>query len=67
MGYKRKSHRAVGSISSETIEALSQLELNRPTRSSSWVQISANSGAPGSSSTIQIRGVSTNGDSRPLF
>ena len=65
---KKEVTGAVGSISSETIEALKPTRIEQALQGQvAGVQISANSGAPGSSSTIQIRGVSTNGDSRPLI
>ena len=65
---KKEITGSVAVVSSETIEAL------KPSRSEQALQgqmagvnITSQSGSPGSASTISIRGVSTNGDSRPLI
>jgi TonB-linked SusC/RagA family outer membrane protein len=59
---------AVAVVSSETIENLKPTRIEQALQGQvAGVQISSQSGSPGSASTISIRGVSTNGDSRPLI
>jgi len=65
---KKEVTGAVGIVSSETIEVLKPTRIEQALQGQvAGVQISSNSGSPGSGSTISIRGVSTNGDSRPLI
>lgn len=65
---KKEVTGAVGVVSSETIEVLKPTRIEQALQGQvAGVQISSNSGSPGSASTISIRGVSTNGDSRPLI
>ncbi|MBT8266841.1 MAG: TonB-dependent receptor [Bacteroidia bacterium] len=65
---KKEVTGAVGIVSSETIEELKPTRIEQALQGQvAGVQISSNSGSPGSSSTISIRGISTNGDSRPLI
>ncbi|MGK0253691.1 MAG: TonB-linked SusC/RagA family outer membrane protein [Mariniflexile sp.] len=65
---KKEITGAVSVISSETIEALKPTRIEQALQGQvAGVNITANSGSPGGGSTISIRGVSTNGDSRPLI
>ncbi|NND51762.1 MAG: SusC/RagA family TonB-linked outer membrane protein, partial [Flavobacteriaceae bacterium] len=65
---KKEVTGAVGVVSSETIEELKPTRIEQALQGQvAGVQISSNSGSPGSGATISIRGVSTNGDSRPLI
>ncbi|NNK74285.1 MAG: TonB-dependent receptor plug domain-containing protein, partial [Flavobacteriaceae bacterium] len=65
---KKEVTGAVGIVSSETIEVLKPTRVEQALQGQvAGVQISSNSGSPGSGATISIRGVSTNGDSRPLI
>ncbi|NNK88472.1 MAG: TonB-dependent receptor [Flavobacteriaceae bacterium] len=65
---KKEITGAVGIVSSETIEILKPTRVEQALQGQvAGVQISSNSGSPGSGSTISIRGISTNGDSRPLI
>jgi TonB-linked SusC/RagA family outer membrane protein len=65
---KKEITGAVGIVSSETIEELKPTRVEQALQGQvAGVQINSNSGSPGSGSTISIRGISTNGDSRPLI
>jgi len=65
---KKEITGAVSVVSSETIEKLKPTRIEQALQGQvSGVNITANSGSPGGGSTISIRGVSTNGDSRPLI
>jgi TonB-linked SusC/RagA family outer membrane protein len=69
-GIQRKSD-LTGSISSIKSEELTRLPVSDVTQSLqgrvSGVQITSNSGAPGSGATVRIRGVGTLNNSNPLF
>ncbi len=72
IGYGTQSKKeitgAVGVVSSETIEVLKPTRVEQALQGQvAGVQVQSNSGSPGSGSTISIRGISTNGDSRPLI
>ena len=55
-------------ITSETIEELKPTRIEQAIQGQiSGVTITTKSGAPGSESDIRIRGISTNGDNRPLI
>jgi len=59
---------AVATVSSETIEALKPTRIEQALQGQvAGVNITSQSGAPGSSSDIRIRGISTNGDNKPLI
>lgn len=59
---------AVSTVTSETIEALKPTRIEQALQGQvAGVNISSQSGSPGSASNIRIRGVSTNGDNRPLI
>jgi len=65
---KKEITGAVSVVSSETIEALKPTRIEQALQGQvAGVNITTNSGSPGGGSTISIRGVSTNGDSRPLI
>ncbi len=65
---KKEITGAVSVISSETIEDLKPIRIEQALQGQvSGVQITSGSGAPGSGLNIAIRGVSTNGDNRPLI
>lgn len=65
---KKEITGAVSVISSETIEDLKPVRIEQALQGQvSGVQITSGSGAPGSGLNIAIRGVSTNGDNRPLI
>ena len=65
---KKEITGAVGIVSSETIEELKPVRVEQALQGQvAGVQVNANSGAPGSPATINIRGIATNGDSRPLI
>ncbi|MDC8005157.1 TonB-dependent receptor [Aureisphaera galaxeae] len=69
-GAKRKKEitGAVAVISSETIEELKPARIEQALQGQiSGVQITSQSGSPGSALDIRIRGISTNGDNRPLI
>ena len=72
IGYGTQSKKeitgAVSVIGSETIEELNPVRVEQALQGQvAGVNVTSQSGAPGSSSTISIRGISTNGDSRPLI
>ena len=65
---KKEITGAVSIVSSETIEKLKPTRIEQALQGQvAGVNITTNSGSPGGGSTISIRGVSTNGDSRPLI
>ncbi|AJR02916.1 SusC/RagA family TonB-linked outer membrane protein [Siansivirga zeaxanthinifaciens] len=65
---KKEITGAVSVVGAETIEALKPTRIEQALQGQvAGVNISTNSGSPGAGSTISIRGVSTNGDSRPLI
>ena len=65
---KKEITGAVSVIGSETIEKLKPTRIEQAMQGQvAGVNITTNSGSPGGGSTISIRGVSTNGDSRPLI
>jgi len=65
---KKESTGAVSVVSSATIEKLKPTRIEQALQGQvAGVNITTNSGSPGAGSTINIRGVSTNGDSRPLI
>ena len=65
---KKEVTGAVSVVSSETIETLKPTRIEQALQGQvAGVNIVSNSGSPGSASTISIRGISTNGDSRPLI
>lgn len=65
---KKEITGAVSVVGAETIEALKPTRIEQALQGQvAGVNITTNSGSPGGGSTISIRGVSTNGDSRPLI
>ncbi|MFD1613544.1 SusC/RagA family TonB-linked outer membrane protein [Gelatiniphilus marinus] len=65
---KKEITGAVSVIGSETIEALKPTRVEQALQGQvAGVNITSQSGSPGGGTTISIRGVSTNGDSRPLI
>lgn len=65
---KKEITGAVSVVSSENIEALKPTRIEQALQGQvAGVNITSQSGTPGGGSTISIRGVSTNGDSRPLI
>ena len=65
---KKEVTGAVGIVSSETIEELKPTRVEQALQGQvAGVNINTNSGSPGSAATINIRGISTNGDNRPLI
>jgi len=65
---KKEITGAVTVVGSETIEKLKPTQVEQALQGQvAGVNVTTNSGSPGGSSTISIRGVSTNGDSRPLI
>ena len=65
---KKEITGAVSVVSTETIEKLKPTQIEQALQGQvAGVNVTTNSGSPGGSSTISIRGVSTNGDSRPLI
>lgn len=65
---KKEITGAVSVVSSKTIEELNPVRVEQALQGRvAGVNISSTSGSPGSASTISIRGVATNGDSRPLI
>tara|TARA_B100000809_G_scaffold225969_1_gene237292 strand:- start:7355 stop:10387 length:3033 start_codon:yes stop_codon:yes gene_type:complete len=64
---KKEITGAVSIVSSKTIEKLTPTRIEQALQGQvSGVNITSQSGAPGSASNIRIRGISTNGDNRPL-
>lgn len=65
---KKEVTGAVSVVNAEVIEKLNPTRIEQALQGQiSGVNITSSSGAPGSSLNIRIRGVSTNGDSRPLI
>ena len=65
---KKEITGAVSVISAETIEDLKPVRIEQAIQGQvSGVQITSGSGAPGAGLNINIRGISTNGDNRPLI
>ena len=65
---KKEVTGAVGVVDSETIEELNPTRIEQALQGQvAGVQITQESGSPGSASNIRIRGISTNGDNRPLI
>ncbi|WP_439151922.1 SusC/RagA family TonB-linked outer membrane protein [Winogradskyella sp.] len=65
---KKELTGAVSVVSSETIETLKPTRIEQALQGQvAGVNIVSNSGSPGAASTISIRGISTNGDNRPLI
>ena len=65
---KKEITGAVSVVGAETIEALKPTRIEQALQGQvAGVNITTQSGSPGGNSTISIRGVSTNGDSRPLI
>ena len=65
---KKEITGAVSVVGAETIEKLKPTRIEQALQGQvAGVNITTNSGSPGGASTISIRGVSTNGDSRPLI
>lgn len=59
---------AVSTVTSETIEALKPVRIEQALQGQvAGVNVTSQSGSPGSASNIRIRGISTNGDNRPLI
>ncbi|SFZ91843.1 TonB-linked outer membrane protein, SusC/RagA family [Flaviramulus basaltis] len=72
IGYGTQSKKeitgAVSVVSAEAIDALKPTRIEQALQGQvAGVNITSQSGTPGGASTISIRGVSTNGDSRPLI
>ena len=72
IGYGTQSRKeitgAVSVVGSETIEDLNPARVEQALQGRvAGVNITSTSGSPGSASTINIRGISTNGDNRPLI
>ena len=72
IGYGTQSKKeitgAVAVVGSETIEKLNPVRVEQALQGQvSGVNITSNSGSPGSSSNIRIRGVTTNGNNDPLI
>ncbi|GAA4296009.1 SusC/RagA family TonB-linked outer membrane protein [Aestuariibaculum suncheonense] len=65
---KKEITGAVSVLGAETIEALKPTRIEQALQGQvAGVNITSQSGSPGAGATINIRGVSTNGDSRPLI
>ncbi|MBP0902897.1 SusC/RagA family TonB-linked outer membrane protein [Mariniflexile gromovii] len=65
---KKEITGAVSVVGAETIDALKPTRIEQALQGQvAGVNITSQSGTPGGGSTISIRGVSTNGDSRPLI
>lgn len=65
---KKEITGAVAVIGSETIEELNPTQVEQALQGQvAGVNVTAASGSPGSGSNIRIRGISTNGDNRPLI
>ena len=65
---KKEITGAVSIVSSKTIEALKPTRIEQALQGQvAGVNITSQSGSPGGGTTISIRGVSTNGDNRPLI
>lgn len=65
---KKELTGSVGIVDAEVIEDLKPTRIEQALQGQvAGVNITAQSGAPGSNSNIRIRGISTNGDNRPLI
>lgn len=65
---KKEITGAVSVVGAKTIDALKPTRIEQALQGQvAGVNITSQSGSPGAASTISIRGVSTNGDSRPLI
>ncbi|UCE68567.1 MAG: TonB-dependent receptor [Flavobacteriaceae bacterium] len=65
---KKELTGAVSVVGSETIEELNPTRVEQALQGQvAGVQVTTESGSPGSASNIRIRGISTNGDNRPLI
>lgn len=65
---KKEVTGAVSVVSAESIESLNPTRIEQALQGQvAGVQITSESGSPGSGSNIRIRGISTNGDNRPLI
>ncbi len=65
---KKEITGAVAVVGSETIEELNPTRIEQALQGQvAGVNITSESGSPGSGSSIRIRGISTNGDNRPLI
>lgn len=65
---KKEITGAVSVVGSETIEELNPTRIEQALQGQvAGVNITSDSGSPGSASSIRIRGISTNGDNRPLI
>ncbi len=65
---KKELTGAVAVVGSETIEELNPTRIEQALQGQvAGVQVTTESGSPGSASNIRIRGISTNGDNRPLI
>ena len=65
---KKEVTGAVSTVNSETIEALKPTRIEQALQGQvAGVNVTSQSGSPGSASDIRIRGISTNGDNRPLI
>ena len=65
---KKEITGSVSVVSAEAIEALKPTRVEQALQGQvAGVNITSQSGTPGGASTISIRGISTNGDSRPLI
>ncbi len=65
---KKEVTGAVSVVSSKTIEDLNPVRVEQALQGTvAGVNVTSQSGSPGSSATINIRGISTNGDNQPLI
>ncbi|TDQ29137.1 SusC/RagA family TonB-linked outer membrane protein [Zeaxanthinibacter enoshimensis] len=65
---KKEITGAVSVVGSETIEELNPTRVEQALQGQvAGVQVTSESGSPGAGSNIRIRGISTNGDNRPLI
>ena len=65
---KKEITGAVSVVGAKTIEELNPVRVEQALQGRvAGVNITSTSGSPGSAATINIRGISTNGDSRPLI
>ncbi|MDR5591197.1 TonB-dependent receptor [Christiangramia sp. SM2212] len=65
---KKEVTGAVSVVGSQTIEDLNPTRVEQALQGTvAGVNVSSTSGSPGSASTINIRGISTNGNNRPLI
>lgn len=65
---KKEITGSVGVVSAETIEELKPVRVEQALQGQvAGVQITSQSGSPGAALDIRIRGISTNGDNRPLI